>query len=132
MPSDKRNLARHLRNNMTLPEVLLWNKLKQDQIGFHIRRQYQFDQFILDFYCAAPRVAIEIDGEVHELKRKSDDERDLALAAKGVTVFRVSAKSVLANPSFVAEAIQEFLTNLRATPQQDASPHREAGEQGTK
>ena len=131
MPSDKRNLARHFRSNMSLPEVLLWNRLKQDKIGFHIRRQYQFDQYILDFYCADPKLDIEIDGAVHQLKELSDARRDSDLSSKGVHILRLSAKSVLMDPDFAAETIRKYLVDLQELANKDASPDGEAGEERT-
>jgi very-short-patch-repair endonuclease len=106
---------------MSLPEVLLWNQLKQDQIGFHIRRQFQFDGFILDFYCAELHVDIEVDGKIHQLRLKEDANRDAALTLKGVTTIRIAATSVLKSPSDVAEYIRITLEELRSTRTRDES-----------
>ncbi|MEI7985065.1 MAG: DUF559 domain-containing protein [Armatimonadota bacterium] len=105
----KKILARHFRKNLTLPEMLLWNQLKSDQIGFRIRRQVPMGEFILDFYCANPKVAIEVDGSIHDLYRQQDIVRDMWLNSQGILVFRLSAKAVLKNPFTSAQAVRQFL-----------------------
>jgi len=55
--------ARRNRRNMLLPEVLLWNELKNGKmLGFDFDRQRPIDQFIVDFYCKDLMLAIEVDG----------------------------------------------------------------------
>mgnify|MGYP001583068275 FL=1 len=58
-----------LRNNSTTTEKLLWDKLKNNQIGVKFRRQHSVDYYILDFYCPKFRLGIELDGSIH-LTRK--------------------------------------------------------------
>lgn len=100
---------------MSLPEVLLWNELKRDKVGFHIRRQFQYDGYILDFYCAEFHVDIEVDGKIHQLRLKEDEERDMALRSKGVKIIRIAASSVLKNPYNVGQYIRTLLEELRET-----------------
>jgi very-short-patch-repair endonuclease len=64
--SDILEAARILRKSMTLPEKLLWDKLKEKQIyGLRFRRQHPIEFFIADFYCHQIRLVVEIDGEIH-------------------------------------------------------------------
>ena len=100
---------------MTKPERLLWSKLSRDQLGFQFRRQDPFGPYILDFYCPDLFVAIEIDGEIHHLKKIKDEIRDTYLMSHGVTVLRFSAKSVLKSPEAVARQIKTFLEELTAS-----------------
>ena len=100
---------------MTKPERLLWSKLSRDQIGFQFRRQDPFGPYILDFYCPELFVAIEIDGEIHQLKRAKDEIRDTYLMTHRVTVLRFSAKSVLKSPESVAQQIKNYLEELAAS-----------------
>ncbi len=100
--------ARYLRNNSLLPEVLLWNRLKHDQIGYQFRRQFEFDNYILDFYCPKLRFAIEIDGKIHELSKERDLERDTYLACEYITIMGISAQSVLSDSFSVAMRIKDF------------------------
>jgi very-short-patch-repair endonuclease len=56
---------RELRTNATLQEIILWSRLKNDQLGFKFRRQHSFGKYIADFYCPKLRLVIEIDGSQH-------------------------------------------------------------------
>ena len=90
--------ARALRRKMTLPEVMLWQKLRGGRLkGCRFRRQHPVGPFILDFYCPAARLAIEIDGATHEssAQAKHDQRRDCWFGDKAITVLRVSASDVL-------------------------------------
>ena len=87
--------------------------LKWDQLGFQFRREDTFGPYILDFYCPEFMVCIEIDGQVHELKKAKDEIRDTFLIEHGVQVLRFSAKAVLKSPESVALKIKEYLTELR-------------------
>ena len=59
--------ARQLRKNMTLAEQELWKYIRKDQLdGSRFRRQHPVAQYILDFYCHDSRLAIELDGGIHD------------------------------------------------------------------
>ena len=58
-------MARELRQNMTLSEVLLWQEIKGKQLGIQFSRQIPIDEYIVDFYCKNLQLAVEIDGESH-------------------------------------------------------------------
>ncbi|HXC26532.1 MAG TPA: DUF559 domain-containing protein [Stellaceae bacterium] len=52
-----------LRRNMSLPEVVLWQALRHGRLaGLRFRRQHPVGPYILDFFCASVRLAIEVDG----------------------------------------------------------------------
>ncbi|NJR63962.1 MAG: DUF559 domain-containing protein [Cyanobacteria bacterium CRU_2_1] len=71
-----KELARQLRKNMTLGEVILWNHLKGKQLhGYDFDRQRPIDRFIVDFYCKELMLAIEIDGSSHD--SPAAQQRDL-------------------------------------------------------
>ncbi len=102
MPSLRRTTtytARKLRSEMTLPEVLLWNHLRASKLGLKFRRQHPIDPYVVDFYCSAARLIVEIDGEVHDRGDQPlrDRTRDLYLANKGYRILRVGAVDVLRN-----------------------------------
>lgn len=66
-------LARGLRNNSTLAEVLLWNQIKSKKLhGYQFLRQKPLDKYIVDFFCYELMLAIEIDGESHINKIEED------------------------------------------------------------
>ena len=90
--------ARALRRAMTLPEVLLWQALRGGQVGgMRFRRQHPIGPYVLDFYCPAIRLAVEIDGAAHDIPERADHDlrRDAWLAAQGIRVLRVLAADVL-------------------------------------
>jgi very-short-patch-repair endonuclease len=86
-----------MRKAMTEPEVMLWSRLRgrcPEKPTF--RRQHPFGSFILDFYCPAARLAVEVDGAVHwdEYARAKDQARDRWLIGQGVRVYRVAASRI--------------------------------------
>ena len=82
---------------MSLPEVLLWNMLRGKPDALRFRRQHPAGPYSLDFYCAAAKVAIEVDGEIHGRgdRPERDAVRDEWLAGQGVLVLRIPATEVL-------------------------------------
>lgn len=76
-----KKLARELRNNSTLSEVLLWNQLKTRKMGgYQFMRQKPISEYIVDFFCNRLKLVIEIDGESHtltKLKKIKSDKSDL-------------------------------------------------------
>lgn len=95
---------------MSLPEVLLWNLLRKNPAGLHIRRQHSIESFVLDFYCAQTRTAFEIDGSAHDIGDNPvrDEVRTARLSALGIEVVRIAALDVLKSPEDVAEAIVRY------------------------
>jgi very-short-patch-repair endonuclease len=82
-------LARKLRNNSTLSEVLLWLKLRNKQfMGYDFDRQKPIDNYIVDFFCKELILAIEIDGSSHDYKYEQDLSRQQSIETFGVTVIR--------------------------------------------
>jgi very-short-patch-repair endonuclease len=92
-------LARKLRSEMSLPEIILWREFRKRPSGLKIRRQHPAGHYVLDFYCATARLAIEIDGAGHdgEEAARYDARRSAFLKSQGVATLRVPAKAVLEN-----------------------------------
>lgn len=89
--------ARALRRMMTPPEARLWTCLRGKRLrGLKFRRQHPIGPFILDFYCAEARLAVEVDGQGHEHpERQAHDRRRTAwLHRQGIRVIRLAAESV--------------------------------------
>lgn len=59
--------------------------------GFKVRRQHGFDKYIVDFYCPKLQLAIEVDGDVHYLKGRTerDHVKDLLLKDEGIRMIRI-------------------------------------------
>lgn len=80
--------ARKLRTEMTVSEQYLWSRIRKKQLGgFQFRRQVPVGPYILDFYCAAASLCVEVDGEQHEPHR--DLIRDEYLSKVGVYTLRI-------------------------------------------
>jgi very-short-patch-repair endonuclease len=89
--------ARKLRREMTTPERMLWLRMRGRPSGLKFRRQHPAGVYVLDFYCAAARLAIEIDGWAHDsaVTRERDASRSQYLRSQGVATLRVPAIKVL-------------------------------------
>ena len=92
--------AKRLRRTMTPPEIALWLALRANDAGLRFRRQHGAGEaWVLDFFCAPARLAIEVDGEVHNRsdRPERDAARDAWFAAQGVLTLRYPAIDVLTN-----------------------------------
>jgi very-short-patch-repair endonuclease len=92
--------ARQMRKNLTPPEARLWQALRRKGVsGLKFRRQHPIGPFILDFFCASARLAIEVDGVLHDCDDNParDERRDLWLERHGLTVLRVPASAIRDN-----------------------------------
>jgi prepilin-type N-terminal cleavage/methylation domain-containing protein len=101
--------VRMLRRSSTLSEDMLWTLLRNRRLGVKFRRQQRLDRFVADFYCAESRLAVEVDGGVHEARRGADRERDVFFAQNGIRVFRVRADDVERDAEGVVHRIQSEL-----------------------
>lgn len=101
--------VRHLRSNMTEAENILWQRIRNKQIGHHVRRQYSVHNFICDFYIAKAKLIVEVDGLVHLKQIHADNERDLILKELGYKILRIKNEEVFTNIEYVVEKIKGFL-----------------------
>jgi len=99
--------ARALRRSMTLPEDMLWQVLRQRPEGLKFRNQHPIGRCIVDFYCPATRLVIEIDGESHSMgdQPERDLRRDAWLSGQGLRVIRFAATDVIRDLESVVTAI---------------------------
>lgn len=94
---------------MTEPELLLWTKLKNRQIGgYRFRRQFSIGRYVADFYCPELKLVIEIDGPQHNTKENTeyDKERDLFIKSLGMNVVRILNAHIVNNLAGAIEAIK--------------------------
>ena len=119
-------LARKLRKSMSLPENMLWQRLRGSQLGMKFRRQHPIGPYVADFFCSAARLVIEIDGEAHNRGEapQRDSVRDKFMVERGLTVLRISAADVLRDANAVAEAIAVRAGNPLHHPSDGPPPHR--------
>ena len=103
--------ARKMRGEPTRAEDRLWRHLRRKGVGAAFRRQHQVGRFIVDFMCLSARLAVEVDGPVHDEadQRSRDVARNAALAAAGFTVLRYTNDQVLEDLDAVVADIQRHL-----------------------
>ena len=97
---------------MSLPEVLLWKAIKGRQLqGLHFRKQHPIGPYVLDFYCDAEKLAVEVDGSSHDFGDRPvrDDRRDAWLRAQGIATLRLPASLVLRDMDAAIRAILSHL-----------------------
>ena len=108
-------IRKTLRSNATSAEAFLWTYLKNKQLsGYRFRRQYSIEKYILDFYCPALRLAVELDGDVHydsfSRQREYDLQRDEYLHREyGVKVVRFENRMVFEHLSSVIGWIENAI-----------------------
>lgn len=103
-------LARQMRHEPTPGEKRLWQALRRNSLGVHFRRQQALGPFIVDFYCTAEKLVVEVDGQSHYDKRDLDAERDAFLESNGLRVLRFSEAEVLGDLQPVLERITKALS----------------------
>ncbi len=109
---DLKNLRQKLRNTMPSAEVILWAELKGKQLfGYKFRRQYGVGRYVVDFYCARIRLAIELDGDSHFQigVEEYDKKREEYIESRGIKVIRFTNTDVYENLDGVILAIIEEL-----------------------
>src|SRR4030067_3810611 len=92
---------RQLRNNMTYCEKIVWMYLRKKQFGYRFLRQYSVDKYVVDFYCPKLKLAVEIDGDVHDIpeQKEHDEKRQAKLERFGSTFVRITNEELLGNPN---------------------------------
>jgi very-short-patch-repair endonuclease len=90
-----RDAARINRKRPTASEEILWTALRGKHLdGLKFRRQHPVGPFVLDFFCAERRVAVEIDGGIHDQQLEADLRRQEAVERLGITFVRIPARMV--------------------------------------
>ncbi len=111
-PTLKEN-SRSLRTNMTDAEQVLWQRIRRKQIqNVQFYRQKPLLTFIVDFYCPAAKLVIELDGSQHfEAEHQAKDQaRDAALAGLGLHVLRFDNRQVLLETDAVLAVIDAVVS----------------------
>lgn len=94
---------------MSPAEILLWQRLKGSPGGIRFRKQHPAGRFVLDFFCARANLAIEVDGDAHDMgdQPERDTARDAWLHEHRIVTLRIPANEVFADPDEIAGAIVE-------------------------
>lgn len=107
-----KQFAKELRNNATKAEIILWQKLKRDQMyGYDFHRQKPIDNYILDFFCYELMLGIEVDGYSHEFLEvyQKDKKKEAVMKRLGIYVLRFSDHQVLKDTENVIRAIEHYI-----------------------
>ncbi len=106
---------KELRTNSTEAEIILWNHIKSSKLGGKkFRRQHSVDGYVLDFYCAAERLGIELDGAGHftDEGKKNDIDRTRHLEAYNIRIIRLENSLVLNDIKSVLNEIERHLGSI--------------------
>jgi very-short-patch-repair endonuclease len=99
--------AKELRQSLTPAERILWERLRDRRLSsLKFRRQHPIGAFIVDFYCPAARLVIEIDGGIHLEQVETDVLRTQEMEAQGYRVIRFTNEQVAGDLESVLAAIQ--------------------------
>jgi very-short-patch-repair endonuclease len=104
--------ARALRRSMSRPEARLWQVLRTRPEGLKFRRQHPVGNFVVDFYCPAASLALEVDGVAHGIGDAPvhDARRDEWLRQEGLTVLRIPARELYGD---IEAAVVHILAHCR-------------------
>lgn len=101
---------RELRNNPTDSEITLWQTLRRSQLGQRFIRQYSVSGYVIDFYCPKLRLAIEVDGEIHEQINQIiyDKYREKYLNSADIKIVHVKNIEIVNNIGNVVYKIKSY------------------------
>lgn len=103
----KTKVSRELRRDGTDSENLVWGMVRDRKVlGYKFRRQHVIRGFILDFYCAELKLALEIDGKIHDGQKDQDRLRQEALERLGIEFLRIPSDEI----NDTAIRIQNWIT----------------------
>ena len=104
-------VARALRKRLTPVESLLWKYLKdRHMVQIKFRRQYPVAGFVLDFYCPAKKLGIELDGGIHDFRKEYDMARQDIIEDKGIKILRFKNRDIEDNIEMVLKKIKRIIS----------------------
>ena len=102
-------IARNFRKNLTESERIFWRELRNNKfLNLKFRRQFVISGYILDFYCPKLKVAIEIDGKIHEKQKEKDFLRQQVIERNQVIFFRIVSEKIENNIDKSLEKLEKF------------------------
>jgi cyclase len=106
--TELKNRRRDLRKRSTSAERLLWEKIRNNQLGVKFRRQYSVTGYVVDFYCAKKKIAIELGGGVHNKPAviKYDQYRTRYLEAFGIKILKFKNGDIYKDIEKVVESLR--------------------------
>ena len=111
----KMKFARLLRKESTLPEKIVWDKLRnRGFLGLKFRRQHVIRGFVVDFYCPDLKLAVEIDGKIHEHQKEYDTLRQDLIERDGFFFIRITTAELVDSLDPLLTQIQGFISKKTA------------------
>jgi very-short-patch-repair endonuclease len=110
----KRGAARSLRENATTCERLLWSMLRRKQMAaLRFRRQQPIGPYVVDFFCPAANLVVELDGGQHSEHEAIayDEARTRWLEARGYKILRFWNWDFKENPEGALDCIWDAIRN---------------------
>jgi very-short-patch-repair endonuclease len=111
-----RGNARSMRHSPTRSEGRLWTWLRNREFhGVKFRRQVPIGRYIVDFYCAELKLAIEIDGRQHDAVWMSEheSERTVAIERDGIEIVRIENELLIRDPRIVEDILELAIARRR-------------------
>jgi very-short-patch-repair endonuclease len=105
----KEGIRKELRRRATPQEIILWSRLKKEQLGCKFRRQHSIGDYIVDFYCPEKKIIIEIDGWQHRENKEYDSKRTQFFESLGFRVLRFWNNEISKNAEGVVLKILDSL-----------------------
>ena len=125
LPYDKnlKEFSRKLRNNSTLGEILLWQKLRAGSMrNYTFNRQKPLGRYIVDFYCKPLKLVIEIDGSYHfeEEQKVKDQHRQTILEGMGLSFLRFSEQQVRKDMDNILKKLEDHISEFEKLIRKDS------------
>src|SRR5438045_4817898 len=107
--------AEELRNTMTPAEEIIWKAIHINEWKLKFRRQHPIANYVVDFYCHALKLVIEIDSSIHEVDevKRNDAYRQQHLQELGLNVLRISNEEIFKNKKNILEIIKQKVNELK-------------------
>ena len=98
----------------TQAEIILWESLRNKNVGYKFRRQHIIDEFIVDFVCLEKRLVIEVDGGYHNnpQQKEADELRTQILKELKFKVIRFTKEEIIGNIDVSLKTINTILKSL--------------------
>lgn len=114
--------AKQMRANPTNTEKILWDKLKNKQLGVKFRQQHIVNKFIVDFCSIEKALIIEVDGKIHEKQKEADKQRTKILENEGYKIVRYTNDDVINN---INDVIAKIKTSFSKSPLGDLGAYED-------
>ena len=114
--ASEKEKRRKLRRDQTFCEKIVWIYLRDRKtLGYKFRRQYSVDHYVIDFYCPELKLAVELDGSIHDNpdQKEYDTYRQEYLERFGITFCRITNDELMSNSNMVFARIEKIIHKLK-------------------